>query len=171
MSSNNSNDNSGLAIGIAFIGGFAIIFAAILFALLAFVSLIFTAMAIVAWNKPLVIGKFRLEPEEARRFVYRGLAGMIFLPAFVMFCAVVFNVYIVDQAWGYLLIAGYAAGSLGIEILTAQDQPAQAQDAGNMIILPPQPSEEKPRSQRPLPRQPQEPFRYASWDDEEENRK
>ncbi len=165
MSSNNNNDAS---TGIAIVFGIIAALAFVAFALFAFVAFVLTILAICAWNKPLRIGrKFVLEPEDARAFVWRGLMGMWMVPAFAFFVNVFLGVHI---NWGYLahmMAFGYVAGSLGVEAMMADEngnhqhaEPQQYQQ-----VLPPQ------TAQRALPPSPRGPFNYASWDDEEENRR
>lgn len=69
MSSNN-NDN-GAVMGIAFVMAILAFIGLFIFAVLAFLACILTVLAVLAWNKPLKLGKHSLEPEEARMFVLR----------------------------------------------------------------------------------------------------
>lgn len=160
MSSKN-DETTAVVMVFACLGAMAIMLAAFVFAVLAFLSLLLTFVALCAWSRPRRIGKFILEPEEARAFVYRGLAGSFLLPTFVAFCALLFGFNIQDSVWPYLFLGGYVAGSIGIEILMAD----QNGGGGAVDITPPQVPSAPPRS---LPRPEPEPFRFASWDDEEE---
>lgn len=166
MSSN--NNNSAASTGIAIVFGLFAAIAMFAFAFFAFVAFVLTILAICAWNKPLHIGgKLSIQPEEARSFVWRGLMGMWMLPAFVLFVNVFLGVHI---NWGYLphlMVFGYVAGSLGLEMMMADDgsDHSHAEPRQHHEVLPPQPS------QRNLPAAPRESFSYASWDDEEENRR
>lgn len=165
MSSNNNNDAStGIAIVFGIIAGLAFV----AFAIFAFTAFALTILAICAWNKPLRIGrKFVIEPHEARAFVWRGLMGMWMVPAFAFFVNVFLGVHI---NWGYLthmMMFGYVAGSLGIEAMMADGNGNQghAEAPHHHEVLPP------PPAQRALPPASREPFNYASWDDEDENRR
>jgi hypothetical protein len=165
MSSNNNSNDATMAVafGIAVIAALAYA----MFALFAFFAFVLTILAIFAWNRPLRLGrKIVIEPEEARAFVRRGLAGMCLLPAFAFFVEAFLSVNINWDYLPHMMVLGYIGGSLGIEIMMAEENgrgsvvPQQHQQ-----VLPPQPS------QPALPPAPREPFRYASWDDEEENRR
>ena len=158
MASNNNDSGAGtgIALVLAFIGAMAIMFAVFL----AFLAFIFTVIAILAWNNPLRLGKVVVTPEEARGFVGRGIVGAIGLPAFAAFCEVFLQVSI---NWDYLMhmmVGGYTLGSLGVEIMMADDE----RFAAPVTYIPPEP-QLPPRPSLPAP-EPQ-PFRFASWDDEE----
>ena len=60
---------------------------------------------------------------------------------------------------GYLLIGGYTLGSVGIEILTADDEPPAAAPDHTPPPALPTPADKAPA--------PTAPFRFATWDDEE----
>jgi hypothetical protein len=164
MSSQN-NDNS-LAIAIGFIGAGVVILGIFIFAVAAFITFIFTILSLCAWNKPLrITKKLTIEPEEARAFVGRGLIGAFLLPAFVCFCILLFGLNVRPDAWNYIVIVGYIAGSLGVEIMMAEESAQQA-DSVPLQLPPPsvQPRQNVPsRNDTTRP-----PFRFASWNDEEE---
>jgi hypothetical protein len=107
------------------------------------------------------IGRWTLEPEAARSFVYRGLIGSVALAAFSVFAAIFFGFWIQDQAVPYILLAGYVLGSIGLEILWAQEGDQAVPP--NQTIIPPSQQIAPPRQQEP----PRVPFRFASWDDED----
>lgn len=161
MSSQNNNETNGLAMVFAF-AGIALFAMAVVIAVIAcFITFVMTILALFAWNRPLPLGKHILTPEEARSFVYRGLAGAVLVPAFAIFCVVFFNVFIPGDALPYLIVGGYVAGSLGIEALMAQDANAQAP-----IDVMPQSSQSGPAAPPGLSA-PRQPFEYARWDDED----
>lgn len=164
MASKN-DDSSGLAIAAAFVCAIAIAMFLIVAAVLSFLAFVFTVLSLLAWNERLTIGRFTIEPEEARAFIQRGLIGMVLLPLFALFCQVLFQIPINGQAWPYIILGGYVLGSVGIEILMAE----QAQNAPPTITLPSRPAEPPHSTVLPPPSAPA-PFRYASWDDEEERR-
>lgn len=169
MSSNNNNDNSA-GTGIAVVVGILAMMAIFVFAFFAFLAFLLTIFCIFAWNKPRTIGKWTLEPHEARGFVLRGIAGMWLLPMFVAFCDVVFSIGVVWDYLPHMMGVGYVAGSVGIEILTADSNAAPAQTE---IIPQSQQITYQPGNSQPSVSQQREPepFKYASWDDEEEFRK
>jgi hypothetical protein len=162
MSSRNDNSEAGFAL--AMVGAGFVIVGAILFALAAFVALILTILCIFAWSKPLKLGNMIIEPWEARAFVGGGVAGMWLLPVFALFCEVLFQFGIADCAWTYLFLGGYVAGAFGsLWFVTEQSEQQQAAANTEVVTLP---------EPRPTPlvidQQPAQPYRFASWDDEEE---
>lgn len=62
----------------------------------------------------------------------------------------------------HMVVGGYTLGSIGVEIMIANNEAASP----SVTYIPPQP-ELPPPSRPALPAPPREPFRYASWDDEE----
>jgi hypothetical protein len=160
MSSNN-NENSAIAGAIALV--VAGIYLLAIFALMAliFVSLVLTILCFFAWNSPVTLGKWTLEPDEARGFVYRGLAGACLLPAFVVFLGVFFGVQINDDYALHTVLIGYALGSIGIDILVALNSSEAAPP--HQTIIPPSQRLAPPQEETP----PRVPFRFASWDDED----
>ena len=180
MSSNN-NGTSPEMMGFAFIVAAFMMLAYFLFALLAFGALLFTILAFIAWNKPLHLFGETIHPHEARAFVFRGVAGAILVPAFAVFCQALFQQQFSEDLWGYLFIGGYAAGSLGIEILRAQEEAEKEKTAAAMMpvienqAVPPA----LPRGARQghgaadnaeydVVRTEAQPFRFAEWNDDEE---
>ncbi len=161
MSSGN-NDNAaggGAILVFAFLGVLAMIF----LLLLAFIAFVMTLFAFYAWNQPRRIGKITILPEEARGFVHRGLAGMVIVPAFLLFINVFFGIFINWDLLPHILAGGYVIGSLGMEIIFADMEDG----SGTVDPAPIQPQQQILPPARTLspPRQP-EPFRFASWDDE-----
>lgn len=165
--SNQNNDNSGIAVAFAFIGAAMFFMAAVIFAVAAFASVVFTIAALCAWNKPITVFGEVMEPHEARAFVKRGLLGMVLAPLFVLFCSAMFELPIVDDAWGFIIVGGYTLGSIGIEYLKLQGQ----QNGAATYIPPAPPASLPPPAVPPRDnRQPREPFTFADWDDEERPR-
>jgi len=162
MSQNNAKDElTAIAMVAAFIGAAAMMMMIFAFAVLAFLALALTVVCLFAWNSPVTLGKWTLMPDEARGFVYRGLIGSLLLAAFSVFLAILFGIRIGDEAVPYILLGGYTLGSIGIEILRAQEQ----EDASsNQTLIPPS-QQIAPPPQSPQP--PARPFRFASWDDED----
>lgn len=166
MSNQNNNDHSGVAMVIAFIGATMMVLVAFFAALAAFAALVFTIIALCAWNHPIRVLGDTLYPAEARAFVKRGLLGAVLLPCFVIFCAILFDFRIEQNAWAFLMLGGYTLGSLGIEIMMAD---ARQETAANTTYFPPQPAAPQPPPHVP-PRwsgQPHEHFTFADWNDEE----
>lgn len=137
----NSNDNSGLAIVIAFFGVFAMFWAMMIGFLLALAALILTIIALCAWNKPLTLGDMTITPYEARTFVARGLYGAWLFPVFLMLIDLLPDITINGRYWPYYVIAGYVLGSLGVEYLMEQlkEHTPPAPAAAPQIAPPPAP--------------------------------
>ncbi|SMH30285.1 hypothetical protein [Mesorhizobium australicum] len=155
MSSKSNDENAAIGVVVAVIAFAALFF----FALLAFAALVFTVLALLAWKKPLRLGRFVITPDEAHAFVGRGLIGMALAPTFWAFCCILFGLPFEADYLGYLLIGGYTLGSVGIEILTADDEPPAAAPDHTPPPALPTPADKAPA--------PTEPFRFATWDDEE----
>ncbi len=158
MSSNNNDD--GAAMGFALIFALLAFLGMFIFAVLAFVVCILTmlSLVIVMLNKPLTFGKGCITVKDARNFILGGILGAAILPAFIAFCSAIFGISV---NWDYLpqiLGAGYVAGSIGVDILLPDDESGNAAATN----IPPQ-------MQLPPPSRP-EPFKFASWDDEEKRR-
>ena len=175
----NNNDNSGAAMAVAVVVTGAMIAGAFVFAVLAFASLVLTVVCLTAWNKPIQFCGETLTPEDARAFVRRGLIGACLVPSFAFFASGLFGVPIRADWVIYLPIGGYALGSLVVtyHIEKAKAEAAQS-DAAMQALLPQQPVRTA-QTIEPLPSEhaeherqtEREPFKFATWDDEEELRK
>jgi hypothetical protein len=175
----NNNDNSGAAMAIAFVGAGMLIAGALIFALLAFASFVLTVVCFTAWNKPIQFCGETLTPEDARGFVRRGLIGACLVPSFAFFASGLFGVPIRADWVIYLPIGGYALGSVVVTYHLEKAKAEAAQSEAAMQALLPQQPARQTHTIEPLPsgyaehqRQTErEPFRFATWDDEEELRK
>ncbi len=178
MSSN--NDNSGAIMAFALITALATIMFAFVFAVVTFLSIILTGVCLSAWNKPVTFFGQTITPQEAREFVARGLMGAVLVPCFTLFASGLFGFQVRPDYWVYFPLGGYALGSLviGYEIEKAKAQAAEQAAAMQALLPPEQPkqpvrtieartsaSPESEEQARP------QPFRFATWDDEEELRK
>lgn len=163
MSQKNDESNA-LALAMGFLGAAAMLFFFVIFTIAAFLTFVLTILCLLSWNKPLQIGKLVFMPEESRAFVKFGIAGAFIVPAFV-FCASVFLTIPIN--WDYLtymMLGGYMLGSLGIVMMMNQDvqevgPPTEYTPPGHQLPAPPRQS---------LQRQEPENFRFASWDDEDD---
>jgi hypothetical protein len=162
MSSKN-DDNSAAIMGMVFIGVGIYLLAILAFMIAAFVTFVLTILCLLAWNRPIGRGEYILTPEEARGFIGRGIAGSLFLLAFLVFIDLVFNAPINWDYAFYYAAGGYMGGSLGIGMILEEEK-----RASQTIDVPHQPVSPPPQ-QRALPA-PRQPFEYASWDDEEVRR-
>lgn len=162
MSSRN-DDTSGMAaaLGLVFAGlYFLAVVVAILFAI---VALVLTVLSIMAWYRPLRVHKIVITPREARGFVWRGLIGLFAVPILLALCQEIFGSHI---NWEYLLvfeILGYCIGSIGVGMLLGEEA---GSERPLIEYMPPAPKAEPLTPANPPVVQP-EPFRFASWDDEE----
>lgn len=169
-------------LGFALVVTMATFMFAFVFAIVTFLSIIMTGLCIRAWNEPVTLFGQTITPQEAREFVARGLMGAVLVPCFVLFASGLFGFQIRQDYWLYFPLGGYAFGSLvvGYHVEKAKAEAAQ-QAVAMQALLPPEPArpvrtiETRP-SVMPIaveqPRQTsQQPFRFATWDDEEELRK
>lgn len=166
-SKNNDNSAAATAVGIAGAGmAFAFLF---LFAIAAFATFVLTILCLIACFTPLRLGKWTLTQEEASAFLLRGVAGMWLVPAFVLFCDVIFQIGIIWDYLPHMMGVGYVLGSLGWGLLTAETEMASTDveviPPAQQITHQPKPTQGSAWQQ---PHQNVEPFRYASWDDDEE---
>lgn len=166
MAQGNDNNNGAAIIG--FIAAIAAFMAMFVFAIATFLTFVLTILSIMAWNAPLRVGKWTIQPDEARAFVRRGIYGAWLVPTFILFCEILFNVQFRWDIWPYYEIGGYVLGSFGVEYMMAQDE-----QSGDVSIYTPPPVDslppQRPQSHQP-PSLPAQPFHYASWDDEDEQR-
>lgn len=161
MSGKNDEVN-GMAAIFAVVGAGVIVLGMFVFAIMVVLAAVLTLVALVAWFKPLTLFGETVQPEEARWFVYRGVIGMIGVPAFVAFCAALYGLHIDEEVWAWLYLGGYVVGSVGIEALKAINENE------TVAVEPPSPSPLPPKQieAHPLPKA--DPFRFASWEDGDE---
>jgi hypothetical protein len=172
--SSNSNDGGGAVIVLAIVGVILYFTFLFLFALGVFAAVILTILCLLAWNRPLRFFGYVLEPHEARVFVGRGIAGMILVPLFAAFAGWFFEFQVPPELWSYLIIGGYALGSVGVEYQNAKHGEERLFVRGNDVVsmsLPPQAPVRVLPSNRARPEVSPEDtgFEFATWDDEERN--
>lgn len=174
MSSKNNDEMTGIVMVFALIGAmvYAVVLAVGFLVILgiAVVTLVFTILSLIAWNRPVRAFGQVIMPEEARRFIKRGLHGLWMFPYALglldYFTSLQINW---DYLWVYLFI-GYAMGSVGVECIPTHDENGQPlieilppdYQPPRQEVLPPPARESRPTLEPEL-----EPFRFASWDDEE----
>lgn len=174
MSSKNNDEMTGLFMVIGLIGG--MVYVAVLavgFVIILGLSALtigLTILSLIAWNRPVRAFGQVVMPEEARRFIKRGLHGLWMFPYALGLLDYFTSLQISwDYLWVYLFI-GYAMGSLGVECIPTHDEngqplieilPPDYQPPRQEVLLPPS------REHRPALEPEPEPFRFASWDDEE----
>lgn len=167
---NKNSEVQGMIFVMAIVAAAFFLIAAAVFALFVFAAIILSIVCLFAWNKPLTLWGDTLEPEDARAFVLRGFAGAMLLPAFVLFCALLFDLKLQEGTSIYVALAGYAAGSLGLQILIEKEKEEAAKTAALLPSLPPV-IEHSPEPTQPTPQASEERFRFATWDDEFESNK
>jgi hypothetical protein len=165
MSNNNNAEVNGMIFAMAIVGvvlAYAAIFIGII---LAGLCVFATGVAIWAWNKPRMFFGQIITPGEARAFVASGIAGAFAAPLVVSVIADMADIFIsADYAW-LVLLGGYTIGCLlcaWVQHLMEQNQKANEEvlAARAIPVAPPsQPKVEKPQAQQP--------FEFATWDDEE----
>jgi hypothetical protein len=174
MSSKNNDEMTGIFMVIALIGGMvyvAILAVGFLVILgIAVVTLVFTILSLIAWNRPVRAFGQVITPEEARRFIKRGLHGLWMFP-YALLLLDYFTSLRINWDWLWVYLAtGYVLGSVGMELIPTHDEngqplieilPPDYQPPRQEVLLPPA------REPRPTPELEPEPFRFASWDDEE----
>ncbi|EIZ82373.1 hypothetical protein WYO_5012 [Methylobacterium sp. GXF4] len=169
MQTGKSNE---FAFTLALIGAALYVIAALIFTFALFASLCLTVLCLFAWNKPLRLFGNVLTPEEAREFVGRGLLALVLIPSFVLFASIVLQIPMSDEVWPYLIFGSYTVGSLSLAFDESNDDDdlSQLQVLKGSDIEPAQPAPDTEYQITPeKPASP--PFRFATWDDEEELRK
>lgn len=158
MASNNDNSTE-IAVGIALVAFVGIFF----FALLIVATFILTLIAFYCWNEPHKFGKKTITPRMARGFVFGGLAGAVLLPVSIGLADAMFQLGLDwDRLVIYFIVGGYIAGAYIVDDIIDESEAAQE------IIVPLQRLPQQPSSANPP--QPDQPYRFASWDDEEQDR-
>lgn len=137
-----------------------------IFAVVVFIMLIFTILALIALFRPIRIGSFSLSSEEAERFLLWSMAGAFVVPIFALFCEWFFVFQIRDNLWFYIVVGGYVLGAMAM-IANEEEVQKQQQAAASRPLPSPPPAPVRPQG---LPRPQAQPFRFASWDDEERRR-
>lgn len=158
--SNRNDGSSEFAIVAGVMAASAILLIVIFYILGLILAAVMTVIALCAWNRPLTLGNNVVTPEEARFFVYAGIAGACGFSVIVWLVAAMFKIPVDPDAWIHVYLGGYALGSIGLTALAGKEDVFEAPPAKDAT---PQPGVIAPP---PAPPQP-EPFRYARWDDEE----
>lgn len=185
----NDNDSDVMIIIMAVCCSYGIMLAMVVGMVLlgiAIICLLLTLAAIISVWKPIPWGDdIIMWPHQARWFLLFGFLGMLCLPISVTLLAAALEVKarFSTESLNTLLIMGWVGGSMGYMFLTDHEgslamcairEEAQAQQPPPMKeINPPAFDGDVPeikfRGTLPAPKKP-EPFRFASWDDEEEFR-
>ena len=164
-----NSETDGMVMGLALVGAAVFIMFFIFYALACFAAIVFTILALCALDRDITIYKWTTTPREARIFLSCGIAGLIGLPVFVIFCAALLHARVPPEWWGYILLGGYSFGALGFSALIFEEE--QKKEAANFLTLQTPP----PAAPFSLPSSPyggpgggssSAPFQFASWDDE-----
>lgn len=131
-------------------------------AIAAFIAFGWTLVCLIAWRRPLYVGRLFLDPSDARAFIVRGLFGAAVMPAFLLLCDWWLGIPVEWRHWPYYLLGGYTLLSVGIEYLIAQNAGVPYITTGDLPVGPALAPRERQVMLEPPPRQP----RFASWDDE-----
>ncbi|UIN35502.1 hypothetical protein [Methylobacterium oryzae] len=169
MQNGKSNE---FAFTLALIGAAIYVIAAFILTFALFASLCLTVLCLFAWNKPLRLFGHILTPEEAREFVGRGILGMVLIPSFILFATIILRIPISDDVWPFLIFGSYTVGSLSLAFdeRDDNDDTSQLQLLKGSDITSAQAAADTEYQIAPVkPAAP--PFRFATWDDEEELRK
>lgn len=156
----NNNDNSG-TMALAFVVAICAFAGMFIYAFAAFLAAQFTLLAFVAWFRPLTLFGETVYPHEARAFVRNGVIGTIMLPVFVAFASALVKFKVSDEIWPHIFIIGYILGSVGVELVKAEEE----QKAAKMREINP-PADRLPPPSNDSKADPK-PFQFAEWEDEE----
>lgn len=150
------------------------------YAVLLFCSLVLTALSLIAAYRGIGWLGIHVNAIHARLFLARGVAGAILAPAFVGFVSWYFGLPVERWLWPHIAFGGYALASTGIYFLDSDGGAAFVEELVEMEapkyvqIAPPRRQIEyysvHDNKNREAP-EPKPPFRFASWDDEEEMRR
>lgn len=150
---------------ICIIGCMAIMLFYIVLGILVAGSVFLTVIALSAWNKPRIIDGRIIEPREARAFVIGGLISAGVFGLIPWASEYVFEESIKASSWPYFAVGGYVFGTVGFLLLDAMlglDKAATVTQTPQ--ATPPTITAIPPRE---LPKSEFQPFRYASWNDED----
>lgn len=162
----NNNEVDSIVVVFALLGAAAVIIAIAFYVLLCFAAFVLTVLCLCAWDRPIRLCGAVLTPEEARAFVYRGCCGAFIVPAFALLCAFALGAKLSVEALPHLAAFGYAGGAVLLPLLIEEGQAEGEPAAPALPVARLSPPEAPPPAPVPTPA----PFRYASWDDEEEGR-
>ncbi|NVP56621.1 hypothetical protein [Mycoplana rhizolycopersici] len=160
MSSRN-DETANFAAAAGLIAASFIILAMFVFFVFAIIVAVLTVVAIWAWNEPRTIWRTTITPEEARSFVYCGLIGAVVAPLLVVLMSAGLGTAFKPEVLTYSPWVGYVFGAL-LQSYVAHQEEEKRKNA----IEDPEVVQPASRALAPPPVQ-AEPFRYASWDDEE----
>lgn len=158
-SQNNQSNGAGAAMGIVAAG--MLVFFYVFVIVICILSFVCTILSLIAWFRPLKLGRWGVTPTEARWFIYGGIIGAYLFPMFAEFFLLLIELSIPVKYWDYANVVGYIlgsfAGTLIYEEIKEPEPPARLEIEPTYIKRTPPP---------PAPK----PFEFASWDDEEESR-
>jgi hypothetical protein len=164
------NDTSGATIVAVVVGGFGVVFGAIVIgmavAAIAYILLatvLFTVLSVLAWTKPLHIWDGVVTPGMAHNFVLGGVCGSVVVLICLVIAEFLLGIDVPGKYIGWFIIGGYVAGAFICDHTMVADD---LEEYG--AYIPPPPADAPDAEPLELP-QPQ-PFKFATWDDEEAGR-
>ncbi len=164
--SGRNDEAAGFAMAFAVLGAGVLFLGAIVFAALILIAGFLTvfSLGVCILNRPVKVLSETVTPRDARIFLTGGISGAWMLPVFVWFCGLLYGIRIEDYVIQWLAVGGYIAGSFGLEIMVSNyERNTAAEIAARQPVAPPPP----PKTIEARPVHKPEPFRFASWDDEE----
>lgn len=188
MSNNNNNDSDdGAMMAVYMVGGIICAMASVIVIGVTFLCFVLTIMSLLSLWSPFTFGnKVLLWPHQAHAFLWFGFLGMIGIPCFAVIAALLggHGHRITWDAIETLVLIGWVGASMSYiffadhnnapEMLELrrqaelENQPPPMKEINPPAFGPDVP-EIKFRGTLPAPKKP-DPFRFASWDDEEEFR-
>lgn len=130
------------------------------FTLVAMLALIFDGITL--WGE-------HTSKDEAVRFFVRGAIGSVAVPAFLSLILYFLHwegLAPEDAFNGWVMLAGYAFGSWGIELIEEVEK-QKAAEMSQMVVLPPHPEYDHSAPPVVPAIEPVRPFHFASWEDED----
>lgn len=167
MSSKNDTEN---AAGAAMMAGFAIV-CLFLFFLAGLLSLVLTLMCLTALKEEKTYFDSTITPREAKQFIAWGIVGAIIVGAFG---AMLYDGgLLLERNRVWMPVIGYVIGSLTFGYLNNNVQETAKRAEEERYEANPSQVNSTPASPYLMPveeveAQRRPPFRYASWDDEEQ---
>ena len=164
------------AIGLMVIG-ILLVVAQMIFAVVAAIVIVFTAAFTLVAMLALIFDGITLwgehtSREEAVRFFVRGWIVSLAVPAFLSLILYFLHwegLTPGDAFNDWVMLAGYAFGSWGIELIEEIEK-QKAAEMNQMIVLPPHPDYDHITPPVVPTIEPVRPFHFATWDDEEQSR-
>lgn len=169
-----NSETDGMFLGLAFVGFAVFALCFVFYAIACFAALALTIVALCALDHEITLFGETITPHEARVFLGSGLAGLVGLPVFMIFCAALLQARIPQEWWPYIFLGGYSLGALGLGGAILAGESEQAAQTATRPLPPPAAPLALPSRLPSGPGggpsanadAPAASFRFASWDDE-----